>query len=364
MSLTTTEIREALAARPRVDLGFFPTPLYRLDNLSEELGINLYIKRDDFTGSNLFGGNKTRKLEYLIGQAKAEGCEYVFTYGATQSNHAMQTIWAAAKNNIKPIVYLVAVVQPDPNDLKANMLLDHIFGAEIHIVEPYDGESLEDSEERAFQMGADHIARLEAEGHKCLDIPMGGANACGSLGYVQAMVELAEQMQEYSRSDFEAKAFANAPKHFDHLYHACGSGGTMAGIVAGKKLLGMDTEIHSMMTFPVDEAYAKASAALANGALELIGCDGECTITKDDLNIDQNHIGPGYEQPSEEGTEAIKLLAAREGILVDPVYSGKAFAGLLDDVRCGRVPEGSDVLFMHTGGTTVFFAEKDIIGQF
>ena len=362
MSLSTTQVRAALVNMPHVDLGFFPTPMYRLDNLSEELGVNLYINRDDFTGSNLFGGNKTRKLEYLIGRAKATGCEYVFTYGATQSNHAMQTIWAASKHNIKPIVYLVAVVDPDMEDLKANMLLDTIFGAEIHVVKMLDGESLDDAEDRAFRLGAEHVARLEADGHKCLDIPMGGANECGSLGYIQAMVEIAEQMQAAIGQD--AKAFANAPAHFDYLYHACGSGGTMAGIVAGKKLLGMDTEIHSMLVFEEGDAYTRACAALANKAIQLIGCEEVGEVTTDDLIIDQDHIGPGYEQPSEEGTEAIKLLARREGILVDPVYSGKAFAGLIADVREGRIPQGSDVLFVHTGGATVFFAEKEIIGRF
>ncbi len=361
MSLTTMQIREKLVSIPHVGLGFFPTPLYRLDNLSDALGVNLFIKRDDFTGSNLFGGNKTRKLEFLIGQAKAQGCEYVFTYGATQSNHAMQTIWAAAKHNIKPIVYLTAVVQPDMGDLKANMLLNTIFGAEIHVVEMLEGESFEDAERRSFKMGAEHIARLEAEGHRCLDIPMGGANAYGSLGYLQAMVELAEQLQSPAGQN---NTFSGLPYNFDYLYHACGSGGTMAGIVAGVKLLGMDTEVHSVTAMGVGDSYAKASAALANESLKLIGCENGWEIRVEDLIIDQNHYAPGYECPSEEGTEAIKLLASGEGILVDPVYSGKAFAGLLSDVREGRIPHGSNVLFVHTGGATVFFAEKEIVGQF
>lgn len=347
MTLTVKETVDALSAMPKAKLGFFPTPLYRLDNISDELGVNVFIKRDDFTGSNLFGGNKTRKLEYLIGQALDRGCEYVFTYGATQSNHAMQTIWAASKYGLKPVVYLAAVVKPDMNDLKANLLLDSIFGAEIHIVDMLDGEDFVAAEYRSFEMGADHISRLEAEGHKCMDIPMGGANEYGSLGYIQAMTEIADQ-----------------PQHFDYLYHSTGSGGTMAGIVAGKKLLGLDMEVHSITAMQVGDSYAKASAALSNNALKLIGCDKECVVTEEDFIIDQNHYAPGYECPSEGGTEAIKLLASKEGILVDPVYSGKAFAGLIADARSGRIPAGSDVLFVHTGGTTVFFAEKEIIGVF
>lgn len=352
MTVSSNEIRERLSRLPKKELGFFPTPLYRLDNMSDMLGINLYIKRDDFTGSNLFGGNKTRKLEYLIGKALTDGCEYVFTYGATQSNHAMQTIWAASKNHLKPVVYLAAVVPPDRHDLKANLLLDSILGAEIHIVDLMDGESFEDAERRSFRMGAEHIERLEADGHRCMDIPMGGADEYGSLGYINAMAELADQMDEYGL-------------HFSHLYHSSGSGGTLAGIAAGKKLLGLDMEIHAITAMDVASSYSVSSASLANKALGLIGFGDGTNISVDasDFIVDQGHYGPGYEAPSKGGTEAIKLMARNEGVFVDPVYSGKALAGLISDVRSGRIPKGSNVLFLHTGGATAFFAEKEILGE-
>ena len=345
--VTVNQAKEMIGRMPRVSLGFFPTPLHRMDSLSEELDVNLWIKRDDFTGSNLFGGNKTRKLEFLIGKAAADGAECVFTYGATQSNHAMQTSWAAAKNGLKPILYLAAVVPPDPDDYKANLLLDGIYGAEIHIVDLEEGESFADAERRSFKLGKDHIARLEEDGIRSYDIPMGGANEYGTLGYVNAVIELAEQME-------------SSNLRFDYMYHSTGSGGTMAGLAAGRNLLGLDMQIHSVTAMEVDEKYAARAAKNANGALDLIGAD--VRVSEDDFIIDQNHYKPGYECPSEEATEAIKLLARKEGILVDPVYSGKAFAGLIDDVRSGRVPAGSDVLFVHTGGSTVFFAEKEIIG--
>ena len=188
MSFTMQEAKAMINRMPRVPLGFFPTPLHKLGSLSEELGVNLWIKRDDFTGSNLFGGNKTRKLEFLIGKAKADGAECVFTYGATQSNHAMQTSWAAAKNGLKPILYLAVVVPPDPDDYKANLLLDGIYGAEIHVVDLEEGESFADAEKRSFKMGKSHIARLEEQGIKSYDIPMGGANEYGTLGYVNCMI--------------------------------------------------------------------------------------------------------------------------------------------------------------------------------
>ncbi|MBQ3321589.1 MAG: D-cysteine desulfhydrase family protein [Firmicutes bacterium] len=350
MTVTFQEAKAMIKGMPRVSLGFFPTPLYRLGSLSEELGINLWIKRDDFTGSNLFGGNKTRKLEFLIGKAKAEGAECVFTYGATQSNHAMQTSWAAAKNGLRPILYLAAVVPPDPDDYKANLLLDGIYGAEIHVVDLEEGESFAEAEKRSFKMGKSHIARLKEQGIISYDIPMGGANEYGTLGYVNCMIELAEQM---NREEIR----------FDHMYHSTGSGGTMAGIVAGKHLLGLTMQVHSVTAMDVgaEDKYAGRAGRMASEALGLLGVDE--SLSAEDFLIDQNHYGPGYECPSEEGSEAIRLLARREGILVDPVYSGKAFAGLLADVRSGAIPAGSNVLFLHTGGSTVFFAEKAIIGD-
>ena len=348
----TNTPEKMIAGIPRVNLGFFPTPLHRLDNLSEDLGVNLWIKRDDFTGRNQFGGNKTRKLEFLMGRALELGAESVVTYGATQSNHVMQTVWAAKRCGIKPIAYLAAMVKPDMDDLKGNMLLDSIYGAELHVVEPLEGESFEETEKRSFVMGAEKVAELNASGTPCYDIPMGGANEYGTLGYVNCMVELAQQLPE----DFNPK----------YLYHATGSGGTMAGIAAGRKLMGLDFEVHSMMTLPMENTagYAEAAAELANSALGLLGNSGQMpVVTGADFIVDNRHTGPDYEVPSEEGSEAIKLLARREGILVDPVYTRKAFAGMLADIRSGAVPQGSDILFLHTGGTTALFAEREILGD-
>jgi L-cysteate sulfo-lyase len=348
MPLSIKKAKELISSIPRVELGFFPTPLHKLDNLSQILGINLYIKRDDFTGKNLFGGNKTRKLEFLIGKAVNEKCEYVFTYGATQSNHAMQTVWAASANNLKTVLYLAAVVEPDENDIKANLLLDMIFDAEINIVSLREDETFEEAVKRSLAMGAEHIKRLEAEGHKCMDITMGGANEVGTAGYVSGFVELCEQAEQMGLN-------------FDYLYHATGSGGTMAGLVAGKKLLGMDTIIKSIAVLETDDNYISSKTALANSALEYIKATPN--VEEKDFNLDTNFYAPGYECPNEGATEAIKLLAKKEGVLLDPVYTGKAFAGLIYDVRTGKIEQGSNVVFLHTGGATALFAEKEILGS-
>ena len=352
MTYTTAEARGLLNKLPKTELGFFPTPLYKLNKLSEALGIELYIKRDDFTGSNLFGGNKTRKLEYLIGKAQADGCDHVFTYGAVQSNHAMQTIWAAAKNGIRPVVYLAAIVPIDENDIKANLLLDRIFDAEIHIIDPLEGESFMDTERRSFEIAKEHIKRLEAEGHKCMNIPVGGADETGTLGYIGGITELYEQADAMG-------------VEFDYLYHATGSGGTMAGLMAGRNLLGRSTVIRSISAMEQGRSYAKHAASLSNGALALmgVGSDEEPLVKPEDFDPDLNYYAPGYECPNEATTKAIKLLAKTEGILVDPVYSGKAFSALLDHVKTGKIEPGSKVVFVHTGGATVFFAEKEILGD-
>lgn len=348
MPLNIKEAKEMISLVPKIELGFFPTPLHKLEHLSQEFGINLYIKRDDFTGKNLFGGNKTRKLEFLIGKAVQEKCEYVFTYGATQSNHAMQTVWTAAANNLKPILYLAAVVEPDESDIKSNLLLDKIFDAEIHIVNLNQNESFDEAGKRSLALGAEHMKRLEAEGHKCMDIPMGGANEVGTAGYISGFTELCEQADQMG-------------VNFDYLYHATGSGGTMAGLVAGKKLLGMDTVIRSIAVLDTGDRYIAGKTALANKALEYIKATPD--VEEKDFSLHTGFYAPGYECPNEGSTEAIKLLAKKEGILLDPVYTGKAFAGLIHDVRTEKIEQGSHVVFLHTGGATALFAEKEILGS-
>ena len=341
-------VRALLAALPRETLGFFPTPLQRLDRLSAQLGVNLYVKRDDFSGMSLFGGNKIRKLEYLLGDAKAKGCDTVFTYGATQSNHAMQTVTACRRLGLTPILYLNAYVQPDENDVRSNMLLDRILGAEMHIVESLPGETEAQTEARCFAMGREHAARLEAEGHRCYDVPMGGASPVGSCGFIGGYLEFAQQCDELGIDP-------------DFVYTATGTGGTLAGLTAGHRLLAKRARITAIAVSPKDAGYEARCAALGTQALRQLGSAE--TLEAADFTVDRGYFAPGYEQPNEAATEAIRLLARTEGLLVDPVYTGKAFAGLLDHVRTGKVPQGSTVMFWHTGGATALFAEREILGD-
>lgn len=349
MAVTLTKAQELADRLPRAELGFFPTPLYKLENLSKELGIELYIKRDDFTGMNLFGGNKIRKLEYLLGEAKAKGCEYAITYGATQSNHAMETAASCRRVGIKPILYLTAVVEPDEGDVRSNLLLDKILGAQIHIMDILPGETEDDADARAAQMGAEQARALTEAGHPCANIPMGGASEVGSVGFVRGYLELQGQLQ----------TMGIAP---DYIFHATGTGGTMAGLAAGRKLVGGRERIVSVTASYKNDGYEAKVEGLANRVLALLGAEER--VDKDiDLTVERGYYLPGYEQPNEQASEAIRLLARTEGLFLDPVYTGKAFAGLIGHVRDGSVQPGSTVIFWHTGGATALFAEQEILGQ-
>ena len=350
MSISVDEARELLGRLPRRDLGFYPTPLHKLERLSAETGVDIYLKRDDLSGMSTFGGNKMRKLEYLLGDACAQGADTVFTYGATQSNHAMQTVAAACRCGLHPVLYLVSVVEPDEEALRANLLLDRIYGAEIHIVRIEEGEQEADAEARSFVMGEEHAARLRAEGRHPYIVPMGGASDVGSVGFIGGFVELEQQ----------CAALGIAP---GYLYHASGTGGTLAGLAAGRALVGSDMRIVSVAVSPKDAGYETRTSDLANRALATLGAPADVRVAPEDLQVERGYFAPGYEIPNAWGNNAIRRLARTEGVLMDTVYSGKGFGGLLDHIERGIVPQGSTVVFWHTGGATALFSEAEIIGD-
>jgi D-cysteine desulfhydrase family pyridoxal phosphate-dependent enzyme len=312
------------------------------------LKVDLWIKRDDFTGMNLFGGNKIRKLEYLLGDALASGCDTVFTYGATQSNHAMQTVAACRRLGLNPILYLNTYVKPDPNDVRSNMLLDRVFGAEMHILESRPGESEADTEERCFDLGKAHAARLESQGHGCCDIPLGGASPIGSAGFIGGALELTRQCTD-----------GGVDPSF--IFCATGTGGTLAGLTAGYRALGSKARIIGVAVSDKNSEYETKCSNLANASLAWLGSDVK--LDASDFTVERGYFQPGYEKPNFAATEAIRLLARTEGLIADPVYTGKAFAGMLGWIRSGGAPMGSTLVFWHTGGATALFAESAIVGD-
>lgn len=341
------EARTLLETVPKVKLGFFPTPLHRLDRLSEKLGVEIYLKRDDLTGISQFGGNKMRKLEYLMADAVKENADTVYTYGASQSNHAMQTATACNRMGLFPLLFLTDIIGSDLSHPEGNILLDRILGAEIHL-EPLQGESLEETSRKVHLKAKERIRLLEKEGRKCYEIPMGGANAIGSLGFLEAIVEVAEELQ---LRGMEA----------DYLYHATGTGGTLAGLLAGKKLLDSKMRIMSIGVGIGGDGYKEKVMEMANGTLELL--KREERVCDEDIEIFEEYYGAGYEVPSAIGSNAIRLLARTEGVFLDPVYTAKAFSGMLDHIENGIIEKGTRVIFWHTGGATALFAERKILGD-
>ena len=325
---------EALARFPLAQL---PTPIEELKSLSRELGgPELLIKRDDQTGL-AFGDNKTRKLEFLVGKALEQGADTLVTAGAAQSNHCRQTAAAAARAGLRCELLLNGTKPELPN---GNLLLDELLGARIHWIQ-------------VSQRGAklrELPDRLRKEGRKPYVIPVGGSNGVGATGYVLAMIELVEQLDGINR-------------RANHVVFASSSGGTQAGIVVGAKVTGFDGKLYGVSVDKDDRGGAPYDHELANIANETakhIGFDAQFTAR--DFNVLYDYLGGGYGVVSELEREAIRLLGSREGIVLDPVYTGRSMGALIDLIRKKAFRSDETVLFWHTGGAPALFAyAKDLI---
>ena len=320
-----------LSRFPRLRLAHLPTPLEPLPRLSKELGIDLWIKRDDCTGLST-GGNKTRKLEFLMAEAEAMKADTVITQGATQSNHARQTAAAAAKLGMGCHVLLEDRTGYDNANYNnnGNVLLDHLHGATTG----------------KFPAGHDMAAEMEqvaermrAEGHRVYVIPGGGSNPTGALGYVNCAQELVAQAND-------------SGLRIDRIVHATGSSGTQAGLVTGLCAMNAGIPVLGVGTRAARPKQEQMVFDLACRTAEKLGCPG--VVGRADVIANTDYVGPGYGLPTEGGTEAIRMFAELEGILLDPVYSGKGAAGLIDLARRGAF-EGQTVVFLHTGGAAGLF---------
>ena len=326
-----------LARFPRLRFAHLPTPLEPMHALGRLLGgPQLYVKRDDCTGLAT-GGNKTRKLEFLMGEALEQGADLVITQGATQSNHARQTAAAAARAGLKCEILLEDRTgrQDLPYRESGNVLLDRLLGAGVRVVPG--GTDMAGAME---ELARDHRAR----GGRPYVIPGGGSNPVGALGYVDCAFEIVGQ--------------ANAMGlRVDHVVHATGSTGTQAGLVAG--LCGCRSGIPVLgisVRSPRDRQEANVFA-LAGQTAELAGMPG--AVRRDDIVVDSGYVGGGYGVPTDGMMEAVTLTARTEGLLLDPVYSGKAMAGLIDLIRKGRFRKDENVVFLHTGGSAGLFGYFD-----
>jgi L-cysteate sulfo-lyase len=319
---------------PRIRLGHLPTPLERLDRLGRALGLStLLVKRDDCTGLG-GGGNKIRKLEFLLGAAIDAGAVAVVTGGALQSNHARQTAAAAARLGLS--CHLVLTVPTSTRSANyarnGNRLLDHLFGAQVSVVPP-------DTDLSAAI--AAHADTLSARGHKAFPIPVGGSNGSGALGYVAAGWEIAEDLRK-TRSVVS------------RIVLATGSGGTQAGLLLGLALAGVDIVVDGVSVGATGDRQKKKIADCLAEVEALLGCPG--LVPQSAIRVHSGYVGAGYGEPTPAMISAVGLAASTEGLLLDPVYTGKAMAGLADLARRGEIAAGEPVLFLHTGGAVALFA--------
>jgi D-cysteine desulfhydrase family pyridoxal phosphate-dependent enzyme len=321
----------------RFYLAHLPTPLELMSRLSGTLdGPEIWIKRDDQTGLAT-GGNKTRKLEFLLGDALAQGADVLLTDGAAQSNHCRQTAAAAARGAVDCVLVL-AGEEPPPDRWLGNLLLDDLLGARIW----WAGD-----QDRPVALEAAAEAE-RAAGRSPYTIPYGGSNAVGASAYALAFQELWEQVE--AMSEWE-------PFHFDRIVFASSSGGTQAGLVVGAKACGYDGQVLGISVDKTGGHLRETVSALLVPTAERLGLD--LSLGPEDVQINDDYLGGGYGVLGNAERRAIRLVAELEGILLDPVYTGKAMAGLLDLIRRGEIGAGERILFWHTGGTPALFAYTD-----
>lgn len=322
-----------LARFPRRFIAHLPTPLERLDRLSRELGgPEIWIKRDDCTGLST-GGNKTRKLEFLMAEAELEGADMVMTQGATQSNHARQTAAFAAKLGLDCHILLEDRTGSDNANYNnnGNVLLDHLHGATT------------EKRPGGLDMNAEMEAvaeKFRADGRKVYTIPGGGSNPTGALGYVNCAFEILQQAN-------------SGGLKIDHIVHATGSAGTQAGLITGLKAMNAQIPLLGIGVRAPKPKQEENVYNLACATADQLGCAG--VVQREDVVANTDYVGEGYGIPTEGGLEAIRMFAELEAILLDPVYSAKGAAGFIDLIRKGQFKKGERVVFLHTGGAAALF---------
>ena len=316
---------------PKIKLAFLPTPLQKVERLASNIGVKeLYIKRDDQTGLAL-GGNKARKLEYLMADAKNCGADVVFTLGGPQSNHCRQTAAAARACGLDSVL----IFSGDKiEEVQGNMILDDLLNSKWYFA----GEK--EREEKLEEV----ISQYEKEGKKPYYIPLGGSNALGAMGYVQAGLELAKQCEEQNVDP-------------DYVFIATGSGGTQAGLMLGIHLGGLSAKVIGIsVSGSSDEITEKVNNLLVElGAKLDVDIKGLPNVV-----VYDEFVGDGYGRPTELSQKALKLCAVEEGIIIDPVYTAKGLSGLMGMLKDNRIDKNSSVIFLHTGGMPALFAETDL----
>ncbi len=322
----------------KLRLGNFPTRIERLEKFSTIVKEHVYIKRDDQTGTE-FSGNKIRKLEYSINEAINNDCDTLITCGGIQSNHARATAAAGIKLGLKSVLVLRSDEKPE---LEGNYLIDKIMGADVRII------SSEDYRERRQEIMENILKELEAKGRKGYIIPEGASNGVGTFGYLACFKEILEQEKEHGIV-------------FDTIVTAVGSGGTFAGLYLGNKLTNSGKKIVGINVCDTAEYFKERVSEILKEVKTYIP-DTEFEISKDDMCIIDGYVGDGYAVSRTEELDFICDFAEAEGIILDPVYTGKAMRGLYTEIKKGTFKDSKNILFIHTGGLFGLFSKRNQFG--
>jgi len=331
---------------PRIPLGLYPTPLQSLEKLSQSLGgPRIWMKRDDLCGI-AFGGNKIRKLEYVLHDVKESGYDTVVTAGGPQSNHTLLTAASASKLGLD---YRIIALSAKPEKNTGNLVAHHVYNSKIIFKEV---DASEGWGKTALKIYMDIKKDLEKQNRKPVFIPVGASTPLGALGYCRCIYELKEQ------------AFDNGfePTHF---VLTCGSMGTVTGILLGKKLFNMNFKVNGISVFPEGEYLRLGLDSIEKNVSEAGKfLDTEVDCSPEDYEIFYDYTGPEYGSVTPECMEAIKVTARTEGIILGPVYSAKSMAGLMDLIKKGYFEKSDNVVYLHTGGTPEIFAKYDKMTEF
>ena len=327
-------------APPRLALAHLPTPLQPMGRIGRELGVELWVKRDDYTGAEL-SGNKIRKLEYVMAEARAQGADTVLTCGGVQSNHCRATALAAARIGLNCTLLLRTADPAAPPPLEANSLLDRLAGARIVWVSPEEYRNREEVFTREAEA-------LQKAGRRPFVIPEGASDALGAWGYIRAMAELAEDIARLDEEDAKLTT----------VVHATGSGGTGAGLVLGKLVLGLDLRVVSVNVCDDRDYFIRVSGGICREAIACYDL-GVAFDAARDLAIVDGYVGAGYALSRPEELKLIAHVCRSEGIVLDPVYTGKAFFGMVDQLQKNPQIFGERIVFLHTGGLFGLFPKAE-----
>lgn len=321
----------------KVQCAALPTPIQKLENITKKVNANIYIKRDDMTGLGL-GGNKLRKLDYLVADAIENKCNVLLTYGGVQTNHGRLTAAAAAKFNMKSVIVCFG---NEPKDESGNLILDKMLNADVRFVQI----DLNDNKDKVFErlntVTENIVKQYEKKGDKVYIIPIGGSNTIGTYGYIECVKEILNQNIQ-----------------IDYVVTALGSGGTFSGLWLGAKYYKAPFEVIGISVGQRGDNANKDLVKLINETSEKNNLGIECK--ENDIWVEDKYFGKGYNIPDAKTREIIYYLAQTEGIFVDPCYTAKAFNGMLDLIKIGKIKPNKNILFIHTGGAPALYTTEHL----